>query len=167
MFSKKALLAGIYFICLVVYFLATKNTDEKGVDAPQLACQDFQSSCDVMIGEQAYTISFDRKTLIPEEPFSIVIEPSNVSSIPLPQLSGFMEGVTMYMGKVPLVFEQALDINSEHTKHIFKATTVLGSCNENKMTWRIWLGESKAVSEIIIDAEQLMNKAYIDVVIKT
>ena len=49
---------------------------------------------------------------------------------------GYIEGKTMFMGKIPLFFNHQLQ-NNEHNQFI--AETMLGSCSEDSMIWRLWL----------------------------
>jgi hypothetical protein len=57
---------------------------------------------------------------------------------------GYMEGKTMFMGKIPLFFNKEVKKNSAY----FLAQTMLGSCSEDKMIWRLWLTiENKVASK--------------------
>jgi hypothetical protein len=57
---------------------------------------------------------------------------------------GYMEGKTMFMGKIPLLFTD----KAKNTPPYFIAQTMLGSCSEDNMTWRLWLTiENKVASK--------------------
>ena len=42
----------------------------------------------------------------------------------------------MFMGKIPLFFNRQLEGDEDYS---FIAETMLGSCSEDRMTWRIWI----------------------------
>ena len=81
-----------------------------------------------------------------EVPFSIRLSSSTIGSIN--NISGFLEGKDMFMGKVPVFFE--LDSNGEY----FVAETLLGSCSEEKMIWRLWLTINGRQEQQNLDFEQ-------------
>jgi len=53
-------------------------------------------------------------------------------SYKLQKADSFMEGTNMFMGKIPVFFE----VSSE--KNTLIAQTLLASCSEDVMTWRLW-----------------------------
>ena len=97
------------------------------VQAPQ--CIEGQSHCTIDTPYGTIEIAFNVKYLVAEQPFEMHIS----SMAPNWQLSSaYMEGVDMFMGKIPLFFEQNESAN-------WVAEAMFGSCSEQQMTWRVWL----------------------------
>ena len=60
------------------------------------------------------------------------------SSVPLHQVSGEIRGVSMYMGRLPVVWEQ-------ESESVWHADVLLGACTDPKMVWELRLQmEAKA-----------------------
>jgi len=51
----------------------------------------------------------------------------------LKTISSYLEGKTMFMGKIPLFFEM-----DEKLTNSMVAESLLASCSEEVMTWRLW-----------------------------
>ena len=78
-----------------------------------------------------------------EQPFSIIfkaINPSNLSA-KISTVSGHLEGKEMFMGKVPVFFNKAVQDDK------FTANSLLASCSEDIMVWRLWLTVTLADKE--------------------
>ncbi|WP_286235771.1 hypothetical protein [Thalassotalea sediminis] len=75
-------------------------------------------------------VKFNREVLLAETPFTLTVYANKKQNIK--NISGFMEGDNMYMGKVPLLFAK----NGEHQ---FNAQGFIGSCGKQDMQWRIWI----------------------------
>ncbi|SEL92454.1 hypothetical protein SAMN05216262_13413 [Colwellia chukchiensis] len=123
-------------------------------------CLTTQSHCQFDLGVGHIELLFDVNKIVAEQASRMMIKyqgPEKISHI-----SGYLEGVDMYMGKVPLFFEQQLataarsqslinhdtDTSTESTKGVtsqvtqtqsFQADILVGSCAAEQMTWRIWL----------------------------
>ncbi|MGJ8693460.1 MAG: hypothetical protein ACSHW0_13375 [Thalassotalea sp.] len=101
-------------------------------------CTDYQSVCQLTIGEYNFKVNFNQNQLQAEVPFKFYL----TSSDNLPpdfKLSGYIEGVNMYMGKIPLFVEiSANEIVAE---------SMFGSCSEAEMVWRIYLNVSYSVNQ--------------------
>ena len=105
-------------------------------------CINDQSNCEVITKFGTVLIKFNVKKIITEHPFNIRVEfkkdhllSDNTHSRYLNSVAGYMEGKTMFMGKIPLFF----NTKGESKANKFVAETMLGSCSEDKMTWRLWL----------------------------
>jgi hypothetical protein len=68
-----------------------------------------------------------------ELPFSIVINSLDKKTSRTISLSGYLEGKDMFMGKIPVFFEESTD------NKLFVTTSLLASCSEDIMTWRLWI----------------------------
>lgn len=118
------------FLLFFILINGCKNADKVPRATIEPRCMEFQEKCEIKFGENTLHVQFDVEKLKPEQAFNIYL--NNTLSTENIEYSGYMEGVTMYMGKIPLFFDR-LDNN------INKAEVMLGSCSTSKMTWRIWL----------------------------
>jgi hypothetical protein len=114
--------------------------NQKEVNMP-FQCINSQSVCEVNTQLGTFLVKFNAEKVLTESPFKILVEFKNkgsnnkeISSRSLFKVAGFMEGKTMFMGKVPLFFTE-----SGSSSHNYTAETMLGSCSEELMTWRLWL----------------------------
>jgi hypothetical protein len=109
-------------------------------------CINSQSRCEVITEFGLVVLKFNTEKVLTELPFSLLVE-FKESDLPLKGMNqkdhhkknikvlGYMEGKTMFMGKIPLFF----NTKGESKANKFVAETMLGSCSEDKMTWRLWL----------------------------
>lgn len=104
-------------------------------------CIPSQTACEVETSQGTFLVMFNTNKLVTELPFKIqvalkstALDAEQESSSPSLSLAGYMEGKTMFMGKVPLFFTQ-----DEQNKNNFITETMLGSCTEEHMEWRLWL----------------------------
>jgi hypothetical protein len=109
-------------------------------------CLTSQSICEAKTIFGKISVKFNVGKVLTEHPFSIRVElkkdhllNDNFSPKDLYSVVGYMEGKTMFMGKIPLFFSE--DITTE--QNYFVAETMLGSCSENNMVWRLWLTVEK------------------------
>lgn len=93
-------------------------------------CLNSQSQCLIKTDISDFDILFNVKTVITEQEFNIIIKNNSLNENLV--INGFIEGKDMYMGKIPLFFQK-------NDKQIYIATTMLGSCSEEEMIWRMWL----------------------------
>ncbi|KZN38244.1 hypothetical protein N483_20025 [Pseudoalteromonas luteoviolacea NCIMB 1944] len=70
-----------------------------------------------------------------EEPFEIFIEAPHDMQIQ----GAHIEGVSMYMGKIPIFFHEVKTGR-------WKADAMLGSCNLTEMKWRIVFADNSKLS---------------------
>ncbi len=110
-------------------------------------CLNSQSQCHVNNALGSFDILFNVNAVVTEQEFTISVKTdSKHENI---EVKGFLEGKDMFMGKIPLFFN-----NSQ--KQTFTSKVMLGSCTEEYMVWRMWL--------IITDKNNTENntKFYID-----
>jgi hypothetical protein len=123
-------------------FFACSPEKKQQITATSFQCIPSQSACEVVTDFGLVSIKFNVQKVLTELPFQlrmelkdVLVDKENISDENLPKASGYMEGKAMFMGKIPLFFEQ----QNENNKSIFTAETMLGSCSEDIMTWRLWL----------------------------
>jgi hypothetical protein len=85
-------------------------------------CDITASTCVTTVFEQPFSVTFNQAPITEEELF-LTFEISTRLSIE----KAWIEGVNMYMGKTPVLFENA--------KKLEQAVTFLGSCNLAEMQW--------------------------------
>lgn len=95
---------------------------------------DNENKCDFNVAchyENDLVVSLSQNQITPEMPFQVIVK----STHPLTIYEAYIEGVNMYMGKIPLFFEQ----NNQQAI----ADAMLGVCSEPNMQWQITIkGES-------------------------
>jgi len=101
------------------------------------ACIASQHACEKTTGLGDFTVQFSGELaqgkLKTELPFYIRLKFKGAkNSYKLQKVESFMEGKDMFMGKVPVFFNVSSDNNA------FIAKTLLASCSEEVMTWRLW-----------------------------
>jgi hypothetical protein len=114
-------------------------------------CIDSQSQCEVSTELANFSIKFSQHQLSTqvktELPFVIKLTklPKTKTLLNLDQnikqnteqlitkISAYLEGKDMFMGKVPVFFQQT-DKNDVYT-----AESLLASCSEDLMIWRLWI----------------------------
>jgi hypothetical protein len=96
-------------------------------------CLTSQSQCYITLEQARFEILFNVDTVTPEQAFEIIVKGHSPEDNFL--IKGYLEGKDMYMGKIPLFFEEDEQGN-------FVASTMLGSCSEKQMIWRLWLSIS-------------------------
>jgi len=91
-----------------------------------------------------------------ELPFSMTVTMINSENLinEIQTVSGHLEGKDMFMGKVPVFFTKNDQGNN------FRAKSLLASCSEDVMVWRLWLtvqlaDEQKSEQQFFIDFESL------------
>lgn len=102
-------------------------------------CLTSQSRCEVNTDVGTFVVEFsgqfDNGKVKTELPFELRLTFNAITqTAQLKSVSSFLEGKTMFMGKVPVFFEMANENN-----HSVIAKTLLASCSEEVMTWRLWL----------------------------
>jgi len=102
------------------------------------SCIASQSSCEITSEQGTFTVEFsgqlDDGKIKTELPFEIQLTFESISeSFQLKNVNSYLEGKTMFMGKVPVFFE----MTDKSNKPVI-AQTLLASCSEEMMTWRLW-----------------------------
>lgn len=132
LFKNKTLsraVTSIFFLCLYGCF----EQKDKLVTAEQFftdfSCINTNNNCEIEIKNLSFTVLFNVEKIRPEQEFIIAINKKN--ELPINKVSGYIEGRNMYMGKIPVVFEE--------TSTQFIAKVTVGACSEPNMQWRLWL----------------------------
>jgi len=94
-------------------------------------CLASQSHCKITSAHGDFSVLFNVEKVITENEFDIVLVSHEHK---IKNVSAHIEGKNMFMGKIPLFFED--DDNSNHLT--LTAKTMLGSCSEANMRWIIW-----------------------------
>ncbi len=123
-----------------------------------MQCLEFQSQCQFDVADGHVDVLFDVNKIVAEHAFNISVNYRGVNNIKA--VNGYMEGVDMFMGKIPLFLEphigldditinkvasskaQALENEkpiAEAQKQIYRGELLVGSCSAEQMTWKIWL----------------------------
>ncbi len=89
-------------------------------------CNLTNSACNVSLGEQYLSVRFLQTPVAEEELLLEFDMPPNYHID-----KAWIEGINMYMGKTPVMFE---DANSKN-----RGVTFLGSCNLQEMQWRLFV----------------------------
>lgn len=129
-------------IVFVTFLLASCGKEEQfseldkhqnvNADTAVFQCISSQSFCDIVTEYGKFSIKFDRGTILTELPFKIEIEHKGTGKVE--KVSAYMEGKEMFMGKVPVFFSST---QKDTTVNQFVAESMLASCAEEFMTWRI------------------------------
>ena len=152
------------FLSLVLIACSPENKSNLVADnaSPKIAqCIVDQSQCEFQLIDAQAQVLFDVDKIVAEQPFNMVIKYQGKDS--LKSINGYLEGVDMYMGKIPLFFEPQLSINDiadkatensnsaiiksaqlpkkikQNSKQAFQIEVLVGSCSAAQMKWRIWL----------------------------
>lgn len=127
----------------------------------QPRCLASQSQCDFETELGRLAISFaqvlppsleseSKQGIYGELPFSVVLNFNSVAGLgKIEKISAYMEGVDMFMGKVPVFF-------SESKPAQFNAESLLANCTEESMVWRLWVTFSfKRVGETDLNEQTI------------
>lgn len=142
LFSMNTLVKLMTFTCSVTFLMAcdTKpgsnlHTGESRLHTAK--CIDKQSTCQLNLAEGNVEILFDVEKIIAEQAFNIVLDYQGENTIS--SIAGYLEGVDMFMGKIPLFIEPELATKTKKDKQTFQAEVLVGSCSAEQMRWRVWL----------------------------
>jgi hypothetical protein len=148
----------IFILLLTTIILLTachgennRTNETSGDTIRQMQCIEQQSQCYFDVADGRVEILFDVDKIIAEQAFNISVNYIGTSSINT--VSGYMEGVDMFMGKIPLFLEKKIEsdkipnlqtqTNTElmdpHSGQVFLGEMLVGSCSAEKMVWRVWL----------------------------
>lgn len=118
---------------------AQKSSQNKSASSQvPFTCLESQSRCDVNTDLGTFTVEFsgqaDKGKVKTELPFQIQLTfKAMAENSQLKSVSSFLEGKSMFMGKIPVFFQR-----SEQNSHVTIAETLLVNCSEEIMTWRLW-----------------------------
>ena len=120
-------------------------------------CLKSQSECEIHTESGDFIVQFSGEALQEriktELPFQIQIKlDENNEAYRLREISSYLEGKTMFMGKIPIFFEIDKSVGNSMI-----AESLLASCSEEVMTWRLWVQV-----EIISDGKVQQQNFFID-----
>ena len=142
-------------LCVVFLFVTgcqpvqNKPKSEASVLTP--LCIASQSQCEVSNDKLVVAVKFSQyqltKNIKTELPVYIeltilpvsgattekVVNSHNTSHSAITQVTAYLEGRDMFMGKVPVFFDK------KEGKDVYLAETLLASCAEEQMVWRLWI----------------------------
>lgn len=185
MFTRCRLLKGFYVLKVLMIILAVSQLSACGqekeaasktnVEMQKLAasCLTTQSQCQIKSELGTFEVKFYQvqstvlkinsvdkniketmQQIQTELPFSIILNFVNESErmTEISTVTGYLEGKDMFMGKVPVFFDKEIQEGE------FIASSLLASCAEDVMVWRLWLtvqmaDEQKSEQRFFIDFE--------------
>lgn len=106
----------------------------------KMQCLEQQSLCHFDMAGGRVAVLFDVNKVIAEQAFNMSV--NYTGSAKIISVKGYMEGVEMFMGKIPLFLETVNTKSSsvdESKAQEFQGEIFVGSCSADKMTWRVWL----------------------------
>jgi len=116
-----------------------KSSQVIAPNMPVPKCIASQSHCEISNEAASYSVKFSQleisDNIITEQPFVIELTPlaNKIKRANISKVSGYLEGKDMFMGKVPVFFEQ------DTTGNRYLAQTLLANCSEDQMIWRLWI----------------------------
>lgn len=148
----------IFFIFNIFACNPIQQVSKKGGIQKRLffTCLTSQSKCEVSSKFGRFTIQFSGQAsqdrIKTELPFQIqfMLDAAN-EAYQLKSISSYLEGKTMFMGKIPVFFQQ-----DKSTTNSMIAESLLASCSEDVMTWRLWFQV-----EITVDGEVQQEDFFI------
>ncbi len=101
-------------------------------------CLASQSRCEVNTDVGTFNIQFSGQVAMgkvkTELPFQIQLKfNAKAKNSQLTKVSSYLEGKTMFMGKVPVFFQK-----TEKSSDLMVAESLLANCSEKVMAWRLW-----------------------------
>lgn len=153
----------IFLLIMLIVCLSACNdktyqhNDKNKSKVDSFQCIRQQSQCFFDIADGQAKVQFNVDKIIVEQEFTLAINYSGDKT--LASISGYLEGVEMYMGKIPIFLrliqakegnhnqvsddkmlsESDTEIIHEERLQIFQGQVQVGSCSAEKMTWRMWL----------------------------
>ena len=131
--------------CEPISAVSNKKTNQQ---LSPFVCLSSQSQCDIQTDYGNFNLRFSQdmqeegkiKTELPFQ-LKLSFEPLNESS-QIKNISSYLEGKTMFMGKIPIFFQ-------EQSTNIMVAESLLANCSEDVMTWQLWIQIEVLVDEKI------------------
>jgi len=156
------MLKVIVILICIFNVLACNPVEKKSSKLDQqtsFMCLSSQSSCDIDTEFGALSAVFSGNTehgkLKTELPFQIQVQLSALDKQQLVSIESYLEGKSMFMGKIPVFF------NDTPTPNLKQAETLLASCSDEIMTWRLWLeikvnsGNELKTQKVFIDFDSI------------
>ena len=124
---------------------------------PNFTCLTTQSECDIESEFGRFNILLSGEMaqgrIKTELPFQVQIRLDAINkSYKLKQVISYLEGKDMFMGKIPVFFKP-----EPSNANVWVAQSLLASCSEKQMTWRLWLQV-----EIIVEGQVKQQGLFID-----
>ncbi len=163
MINRNKTMSVFLFLALTTLLTACNDDDSqlskvnvRNIVAMQ--CLELQSQCQFDVADGHVDVLFDVNKIVAEQAFNISVNYRGVNNIKA--VTGYMEGVDMFMGKIPLFLEPHIGLDDitinkvtssktqalENEKpiveaqiQIFTGELLVGSCSAEQMTWKIWL----------------------------
>lgn len=126
---KNIKMIGVFTVLITIISSCYKG-GELPTNVIKPKCISEQNKCEVKGDHESFWVLFNAEPIVTETGFEISLKSDTKDRII--NISSYMEGKEMFMGKVPLFFEYNRDLNT-HT-----ADSILGSCTDDKMKWIIW-----------------------------
>jgi hypothetical protein len=128
-------LVAILIVAVCVYvahsYQSSVSTDTDIISGLKSSCTFSNKTCEFLIDGELAVARFSSQPM-PEESITLSLRMPNDEIIE----SAWIEGVNMYMGKVPVLLEQSV-------KGEWSGWFMLGSCSEPVMTWQLRLNIKK------------------------
>jgi hypothetical protein len=128
-------LVAILVVAVCVYvahsYQSPVSTDTDIISGLKNSCTFSNKTCEFLIDDELAVARFSTQPM-PEESITLSLRMPNDEIIE----SAWIEGVNMYMGKVPVLLEQSV-------KGEWSGWFMLGSCSEPVMTWQLRLNIKK------------------------
>ena len=133
------------------------HTNKTSDETPRYSCLKSQSDCLVKVDFGDFMIEFsgqvEQGRIKTELPFMMKLTfTASEASYQLKQISSYLEGVDMFMGKIPVLFQP-----DKQADYAWVAQTLLASCSEEIMTWRLWLQV-----DIVVKGQVEQQQFFID-----
>lgn len=143
----------LHYLFAITLFLLLSSCSPKNEQNNfiQPQCLASQSQCNITVSLGNFDILFNVETVLTEQTFNIIVKNNSLNDNL--EIKGFLEGKEMYMGKIPLFFNKT-------KPQIFNAETLLGSCSEAEMVWRMWLYISDKTNREVTDKVFIDFKSY-------
>jgi hypothetical protein len=134
-------------LLMAFLLLACEQPKQNLSDYSAFSCIKAQSVCTITSDFGDILVTFNVKQVVAESPFTVQVAINNATNSSADKnpetfrITGHIEGKSMYMGKIPLFFQQTKHaVNYElEKKHAFHSAVLLGSCNEDPMYWSMLL----------------------------
>lgn len=130
--AMKNAMCSLFFFMFIsgVITACSPKKENQSVYLDQPTCINLPGHCQVITHKGALQILFNVEKVKVEEEFTITVVPEFATDNT--KLSGYLEGTGMYMGVIPVIF------NQDENGH-FHAKTMLAACSNEVMRWRLRL----------------------------
>jgi len=134
--ARKILHLGLVLallLSLMAYrtWFSTDNSPPVGQIKDQI-CDLSHTRCAISVGDNALTVVLDELPVRAER--DVVITISGAASGIKP-VNAWLEGRDMFMGRIPVSFEQSAGHNAGQRGEQWQGTTQVGSCASSMMVW--------------------------------